>query len=151
MWDLVENPEDRFSHNEAHLIVSFSGHFMYTTKAATLQSQIPVTATLLSPKFETGTHQCLQFSYLFGGNSNISLRLFGNSNAGTNTEQLLWKVNAITTFNLMKWLEAEVSLPSKISRLKFVAKSDSGTHGVGIDDVLVTSAPCSGWFMEPLR
>ena len=21
MWDLVENPEDRFSHNEAHIII----------------------------------------------------------------------------------------------------------------------------------
>ena len=25
MWDLVGNPENRFSHNEAHLSVSFSG------------------------------------------------------------------------------------------------------------------------------
>ena len=123
---------------------------MYTAKAAILHNQVPVTATLLSPKFETGTHQCVQFAYLFGGNSNISLSLFGNSSEGTNTEQLLWKVNAITTFNLMKWLEAEVSLPSKVSRLKFVAKSNSGTHGVGIDDVFVTSAPCSGSYMEPL-
>ena len=24
MWDLVENPEDRFSHDEAHMVESFS-------------------------------------------------------------------------------------------------------------------------------
>ena len=116
---------------------------MYTANVAA-QGSVPAAATLLSPKFETDDHQCVQFAYIFGGNSNISLLLFGTSEVETSKEQLLWKVNAMTAIYSGKWKETEAFLPTGFSRLKFVVQYYSGTHGVGIDDVHVMSAPCPG-------
>ena len=119
---------------------------MYTAQGAS-QNPGPATANLLSPKFQTGLYQCVQFAYIFGGNSNVSLSLFGLSEEESGKTLLLWRVNAITSTNSMKWMETEISLPSVVTRLKFVAQLNRRTHGIGIDDVHLNLSPCLGEYV----
>lgn len=123
------------------------GTILYATRTSALNSNGPSNASLLTPTFSTTSLQnCLMFSFMFSGNSNITFSVFGidELDDGRPMTDLLWRV---TSHYPAKdtWMSTEVTVSETYMRLKFVSLNEhGGIPGLGLDNVTLVKGTCDG-------
>ena len=105
-----------------------------------------MTASLLTPVFNTGGENCLKFSFMFSGNSNITLSVFGKEDSEVQkaSKRLLWRFTSHYPAKDL-WKSTEVTLPAQYKQLRFESLSEEGgIVGLGLDNISLSIGQCSG-------
>ncbi|XP_053394733.1 serine-rich adhesin for platelets-like isoform X2 [Mercenaria mercenaria] len=122
------------------------GTILHATRTYSTGNNGPVNASLLTPTFNTQGEACLSFSFMFSGNSNITLSVFGieEKDFEEHESELLWR---ITSHYPAKdsWKSTEVTVPITYNRLMFVSLSEhGGIIGLGLDNISLSTGQCVG-------
>lgn len=128
------------------LLFIFKGTILYATRTSVANSDGPMNASLLTPRFTSFEDSCLTFSFMFSGNSNITLSVFGvdDSDGIESVSDLLWRATSHYPAK-DSWLSTEVTVSETYTRLKFVSLNEhGGITGLGLDNITLTNGRCMG-------
>ncbi|KAL3856718.1 hypothetical protein ACJMK2_011441 [Sinanodonta woodiana] len=121
-----------------------NGHYVFA-EISPGQTSNNDQAVLLSPPISGDKPKCLRFAFMFSGQSDLVLKLYGhrgdyNETGFLEERELLWVMKS----ELSTWRRSKTSLPAYVSHVTFVVTLGIKTNvGVALDDVLIESSSCT--------